>query len=121
MITGDIAMMFRQIVVAEADRNKQLILWRKEEEDRLEIFSLNTVTSGTACVPYLAMRCLKQLAKEEDTSSPLARRALLLDFYMDDVLTGSDDLEETICLQKQLTDLLAKGQFHLRKWRSNED
>lgn len=41
-------------------------------------------------------------------------------FYVDDVLS-SDDLEETIRLRKQLTDLLAKGQFCLRKWRSNND
>ncbi|XP_011170390.1 uncharacterized protein LOC105203311 [Solenopsis invicta] len=40
---------------------------------------------------------------------------------MDDVLTGSDKLEEAISLQRQLTDLLAKGQFPLRKWRSNDD
>lgn len=38
---------------------------------------------------------------------------------MDDVLTGADTIAEAIALQ--LTDLLEKGQFHLRKWRSNDE
>jgi len=45
VITGDIAMMFRQILVADTCRNMQLILWRDNEESQLEIFSLNTVTA----------------------------------------------------------------------------
>lgn len=120
VITGDIAMMFRQTLVAETDRSMQLILWRSMEDAPMKTFSLNTVTYGTSCAPYLAMRCLKQLAKEESDAYPLAQRVLKSDFYMDDVLTGSDDREEIISLQKQLTALLAKGQFQL-KWRSNDD
>lgn len=121
VINGDIAMMFRQILVAEEDRSLQLVLWRENEEDLLETFSLNTVTYGTTCAPYLAMRCLKQLAIEEGDQFPLAQKELLTNFYMDDVLTGRDDLEEAIQLQRQLTALLAKNQFHLRKWRANDE
>lgn len=121
VLTEDIAMMFRQILVAQEDRHWQLILWRKNEEDLLNTFALNTVTYGTTCASFLAMRCLKQLAEEEGGNFPLARQVLKSDFYMDDVLTGADTVADAIALQKQLTDLLAKGQFHLRKWRSNDE
>lgn len=80
-----------------------------------------TVTYGTNSAPYLAMRCLRQLALDDGDKHPLAAKALLSDFYMDDVLTGTDNLEETTTLQKQLMVLLARGQFNLRKWRSNDD
>ncbi|KMQ84915.1 hypothetical protein RF55_16893 [Lasius niger] len=120
VITGDIAQMFRQILVDERDRHWQLIFWRKDEEAPLEIFTLNTVTYGTTCASFLAMRCLKQLAKEEGDQFPLAKQVLLSDFYMDDVLTGTDTIEETIKLQRELTTLLAKGHFILRKWRAND-
>jgi len=40
-------MMFRQILVAQEDLHWQLILWRKDEEDPLNTFTLNTVTYGT--------------------------------------------------------------------------
>lgn len=114
-------MMFRQVMIEEEDRQWQLILWRRNEEDPLETFTLNTVTYGTTFAPYLAMRCLKQLAEEDGEKYPLAKRALMSDFYMDDVLTGTDTIAEAIDLQKQLTNLLAQGQFHLQKWRSNEE
>jgi len=106
-------MMFRQILVAKEDRRFQQILWRESEKDPLNTFTLNTVIYGTACAPFLALRCLKHLAEEEGDQFPLARRALLLDFYMDDVLTRADDLMSAIALQKQLTALLARGQFQL--------
>lgn len=39
---------------------------------------------------------------------------------MDDLITGTDNVEDVIDLQKQLTASLAKGQFSFfRKWRSN--
>ncbi|XP_018359703.1 PREDICTED: uncharacterized protein LOC108758956 [Trachymyrmex cornetzi] len=120
-VNADIAMMFRQIMIAKEDRNLQLILWRCQESEPVEVFNLNTVTYGTACVLYLAQHCLQKLAEEEGESFPLARKALQSDFYMDDVITGSDDLEETIMLQKQLMTLLGKGQFPLRKWRANNE
>jgi len=62
---------------------------------------------------------LQQLGKEEGNLYPLAQKALQSDFYMDDVLTGSEDLAEAIALQRQLMTLLGRGQFPLRKWRSN--
>jgi len=119
VLTADIAMMFRQIKVVKEDRRLQLILWRKQESEPIEVYSLNTVTYGTTCAPYLALRCLQQLGKEEGDLYPLAQKALQSDFYMDDVLTGSGDLAEAIVLQRQLMTLLGRGQFPLRKWRSN--
>ncbi|RLU19424.1 hypothetical protein DMN91_007981 [Ooceraea biroi] len=67
------------------------------------------------------MKCLKRLAKEDRALFLPAQRALESDFYMDNVLSGNDDLEKVIRLQMQLTALLKRGQFHLRKWRANDD
>lgn len=82
---------------------------------------MNTVTYGTTCAPYLALRCLHQLGEEDEEPFPLALKVLQSDFYMDDVLTGSDNLSEAIALQRQLMTLLSKEQFPLRKWRSNNE
>lgn len=120
VITADITMMFRQVLVTEEDSQLQLIVWRNSEDLPIEIYALETVTYGTTPAPYLAMRCLRQLARENKGQYLQAAKVLESDFYMDDVLSGTDDLEETIVLQQQLTALLAKGQFSLRKWRSND-
>lgn len=120
VITADVAMMFRQILVDKKDRVYQRILWRRNPDESIQTFELNTVTYGTTCAPYLAMKCLRQLAEDEGEQLPQAAKVIGEDCYMDDVLTGCDTVEETIALQKQLSELLARGQFHLRKWRAND-
>ncbi|XP_011884088.1 PREDICTED: uncharacterized protein LOC105571229 [Vollenhovia emeryi] len=119
VITADIAMMYRQILVNEKDRALQRILWRRDPSEPVQLYDLNTVTYGTSCAPYLAMRCLRELAAVSQ-DLPQAARAVNADFYMDDVLTGARTIEEATELQRQLSELLLRGQFQLRKWRSNE-
>lgn len=63
VLTADVTSMFRQILVDPRDRKLQLILWREEVTQSPQLYQLNTVTYGTACAPYLAMRCLKELAE----------------------------------------------------------
>lgn len=121
VITADIAMMFRQILISPEDRNLQKICWRRNSSDVLKYYTLNTVTYGTSSAPFLAARVLRQLAMEDGSKYPLAKVALERDFYMDDVLTGAKSKEEAIQLQTQLMDLLKQGGFPLRKWRSNDE
>ena len=42
-------------------------------------------------------------------------------FYVDNCLTGADDVETAIILQKQLCDLFTCGGLLLRKWNSNNN
>ena len=44
---------------------------------------------------------------------------MMEDFYMDDLLTGTNNKEEAVVLIKQLMQIASKGRFHLRKWVSN--
>lgn len=111
--------MFRQITVYERDRKLQCIVWRSNPEESIQSFMLNTVTYGTACAPYLAIRCLRQLAATYKEELPHAAKAIEEDCYMDDMLSGAKDIQEARKLQSQLTKLLKQGQFQLRKWRSN--
>jgi len=119
VITADIAAMFRQILVRKEDRDFQQILRRSDQSQPILTYRLNTVTYGTASAPYLAIRCLRQLSAEEKEFTK-AVYVLREDFYMDDVLTNANTIEEARTLQQQLSQLLQKGQFQLRKWRSND-
>ncbi|XP_011859538.1 PREDICTED: uncharacterized protein LOC105557023 [Vollenhovia emeryi] len=84
-------------------------------------FKLLTVTYGTACAPYLAMRILKQLRFDEGTEFPLAVSVSENSTYVDDVLFGAHNVSEIKKLREQLNSLLELGGFHLRKWTSNSD
>ncbi|XP_046613760.1 uncharacterized protein LOC124302046 [Neodiprion virginianus] len=120
VLTGDITAMFRQIRVREEDRGLQTILWRSDVSQPIQTYQLNTVTYGTAPAPFLAMRCLRQLAAE-DSKYPQAAKTIEEDFYMDDVLTDAETIEKAVSLQQQVSKILQRGQFQLRKWRSNDD
>lgn len=113
--------MFRQINVISDHQNYQQILWRRNVEDVINIYKLQTVTYGTKSAPYLAIRVLHKLAEVEKKKYPIASRILLSDTYVDDIISGADDVDEAINLQKQLCKLLNEGEFILRKRTSNSE
>lgn len=119
VLSADVAGMYRQIIINKRDRALQRILWRKDPHESVKLYELNTVTYGTNCAPYLAIRCLRELAANS-RDLPQAAKAINEDCYMDDVLTGANTIEEAVELQKQLSEILLRGQFHLRKWRAND-
>lgn len=116
-MTSDIEKMYRMIRVHQDDCDLQRILWIEDGE--IKIYRLKTVTYGTACAPFLATRCLKQLALDEQVKFPSASAVTLKDFYMDDLMTGTDTIEQAIALQKEMIAMMSCGGFKLHKWCSN--
>ena len=64
------------------------------------------MTYGTASAPYLATRCLQQLAEDESKDVSLAPAALTNNIYVDDALCGANTTEDALRLQQELTALL---------------
>ncbi|XP_062699574.1 uncharacterized protein LOC134284609 [Aedes albopictus] len=119
LLVSDVEKMFRQILITPEDRPLQSILYRFSPDKEVTVFEMNTVTYGTKPAPFLATRTLKQLATDEESNFPLAARAIREDVYMDDVITGTDDVGTAICLRNQLTEMMESGGFKLRKWCCN--
>ncbi|XP_041449639.1 uncharacterized protein LOC121404370 [Drosophila obscura] len=101
------------------DTMLQCILWRDSADDNIKIFKLNTVTYGTKPASFLAIRAMHQLAMDESSSYPLGSETILQDFYVDDMISGGNSVEEVLDIMRQTTELLACGNFQLRKWCSN--
>lgn len=91
--TADIEKMYRQIWIAQNDRNYQLMLWRKRSEDPIKVYRLNTVTFGTAAAPYLAIRTLLKLAEDNPTNE-LASIMIHDEMYVDDLISGGHTVDE---------------------------
>lgn len=117
--TADIAKMYRQIQVDPRDLTYQRILWRRNPTDSLQKYQLKTVTYGMASAPFLATRCLQQLAEDEIQVYPKEAGILMNDFYVDDCMSGCATVAEALQAQQNLVKLLHKGGFSLRKWCSN--
>nr|XP_049464106.1 uncharacterized protein LOC120961248 [Anopheles coluzzii] len=118
-LVGDIAKMYRQILLHSDDRRLVRIFFRFSPQAPIQVYELNTVTYGLAPSSFLATRTLIQLADDEGTEYALAPAALKRNFYVDDFIGGANNVREAVQLRKELSALLAKGGFELRKWSSN--
>jgi len=106
--------------VSVPNRDFQRILWRANPDQPIQIYRLKTVTYGVVTSSYLATACLLKLSEEKCNEFPEACRVLRQDFYMDDLLTGADTIEDALKIRDQLVEILSKAGFELRQWNTNE-
>ncbi|XP_044574062.1 uncharacterized protein LOC123258255 [Drosophila ananassae] len=119
VFSADIVKMFRQIWVSEKHRDYQRIVWREDPSDPIKHFQLCTVTYGTSCAPFLAVRVVEQLAADHKHEFPNAAKIVLEDFYVDDVLTGANSEDELLRNRDELVQLMSCANLELGKWVSN--
>jgi len=119
MMTADICKMYRQIRVHKEDRLFQHIVWRNNPSEELKDFELNTVTYGVSSSPFQAIRVLHQLEKDDGHRYPFANKILSTQTYVDDIITGHDDISGVLRRRIELIQLLNRAGLTLRKWSSN--
>ncbi|XP_046492942.1 uncharacterized protein [Neodiprion pinetum] len=117
--SSDIVKMYRQILVHNDDQDFQRILWREEPELPIEEYQLTTVTYGLASAPYLAIRVLHQLVQDEGKQYPFASHVILENTYVDDILSGAENVDQGREKINELNQLLKAGGFELQKWTSS--
>ena len=80
---------------------------------------MNTLTFETASAPFLAIRTLHQLARDEGKDFPRASKILLWDFYVDDLISGTNSIKEILSILDEMIEFLGRGGFTIRHWSSN--
>ncbi|XP_050315358.1 uncharacterized protein LOC126749716 [Anthonomus grandis grandis] len=120
VLSGDIEKMYRQVYVAPEYRKLQRILWRANINEPILTYDLSTVTYGTASAAFLATRSLQEVGKIHAKDCPKISNIIQRDFYVDDLLTGAQTVDELRQIKEDIHDLLMKYGFPLRKWASNE-
>ncbi|XP_073835838.1 uncharacterized protein [Musca autumnalis] len=118
-LTADIVKMYRQVMVHPEDRKLQLILWRDNSTQPVQTFCLNTVTYGTASAPYLAVRSLHYAAERFPKDYTVGKSVVTNDFYVDDMVTGADDIASLQRIKKEVSEILSFSKFALSKWHSS--
>ncbi|XP_060520808.1 uncharacterized protein LOC132698632 [Cylas formicarius] len=91
---ADIAKMYRQVWVREDQRYLQRILWRENPAEEVKVYNLNTVTFGLTSSPFLAVRCLQELAKNCEQTQ--ISKVIGKDFYVDDLISGASSIQEAL-------------------------
>lgn len=118
-LTTDIEKMYRRIKINPNQTFLQNILWRNSSTESFKCIELLTVTYGTNFAPYVATRVLKEVAQKNLKKFPIAASSLLFQCYMDDILSGANEIHEFMELFNQLNYLLNGSGFHLHKWCTN--
>ncbi|XP_070511538.1 uncharacterized protein [Cardiocondyla obscurior] len=119
VFAADIVKMYRQILIDESQTKLQRILWRENENEAVRTYELRTVTYGMTAAPFLATRCLLDLARKNEAAYPIGAKRIARDFYIDDLLTGADTVTDAITAREQIISILRRGKFELSKWLSN--
>lgn len=119
VFTADVEKMYRQILVHDDDTMQQLIIWRNNTSANFEYYRLKTVTYGTTAAPYLATKCLQHLANLNMSKYTYGAPTVRDDFYVDDCLSGANEISSALETQRQITSLLQEAGFKLRKWCAN--
>ena len=118
-ITADISKMYRAVGLSSADRDLHRFVWHSNLSSALHDYRMTRVTFGVAASAFVAIQALQQTAIDFESGYPVASKHVFSSFYVDDCLAGADSPQETIQLHRQLRNLLHKGGFDLRKWRSS--
>lgn len=70
-------------------------------------------------MPYLAQYVVWQHAEDNKDNYLLAAAIVLLQMYMDDIMTSLETEDEAVDARDQLIELLGKAGFKIRRWCSN--
>lgn len=115
VFTADITKIYRQVLIDRAQTSFQGILWRNNLRDEVRTYELLTLTYGTSSAPYLATRSLKVLTELHTQKYPIGAIHVIRDFYVDNLLTGANTIQQAIKVRDEIIKILAKGCFHLSK------
>lgn len=136
-LVGDISKMFFQIGNLEEDKRYHRFLWRDKPTEQVQHWHMNVTTFGFKDAPVKAIYCVRrhvtdalvsqppplQRPDTKEGQLPTAARAnleILINMFVDDLMTGADSTEEAYELFCNCVSVLDKGGFSLRKWLSND-
>ena len=119
-LMGDVKEMFCQIVMAEDCRRFHRILWRDlNQEAPIKVYEATRLIFGDKASPFLAQYVIRQHAERLKEEYPLAAEVCRKFIYMDDAMRSLDEVEVIKRLRRELSELLERGGFKIRKWMSN--
>ena len=113
-VSADISKMFREVLLAEPDRQMHRFVWRSQTDQPVETYNMTRVTFGVRPSPFLAVRSLQQAAVDFGSPSSTEVYHINNSFYVDDLLAGADDVGSVKTLYQELRKLLLKAGFDLK-------
>ena len=127
ILLSDISRMFLNCNIKGKDKDFLRFLYKDptHKNPDLKIFRFTTLVFGLSDSPFQVLTCLQKLVQrklQDPNITEYERKAcdiIKRDMYIDDCTFSCSNEKEAIEIRKALTNILAEGSFHIRKWISN--
>ena len=119
-VSGDIVKMFHQVKVAREDREAFRFLYRPPgSEEAPKSYQMLVHIFGAGSSPSTCIHALNKTANDHaDEYDEEVTNCVRKNFYVDNYLDSLASEDEAIERARQLTELMSKGGFELKKWTS---
>ncbi|KAG5887339.1 hypothetical protein JTB14_009033 [Gonioctena quinquepunctata] len=115
VISSDIKMMYRQVLINSKQNSLQKIVWRTNPNHSIKSYQLITITYGTTAASFLAIRCLHGIANECETEHLLIANMIRNDMYVDDSLTSVESEKQAKYICTTILQIFSGSGFELRE------
>ncbi|GFT38743.1 integrase catalytic domain-containing protein [Trichonephila clavipes] len=124
-ITADIERAFLQISLRDEDRDAVRFLFpdiRSNQTDpyKFQVYRFKRVMFGVNVSPFLLSATIKHHIENYREQYPAATEMLDICLYVDDVISGADDISQALKVSKDAETIMKNASMKLRKWNSND-
>ncbi|CAB4013343.1 Hypothetical predicted protein [Paramuricea clavata] len=112
--------MFCHVVVKEEDRKYHRYLWRDMDSTRPpDVYEMNCFVFGDKSSPCEANFAVIRRTEDNQDQWPEAAATVRRDTFVDDFYSSCNDMPQAASLRADVSSLMAKGGFPMRKWLSS--
>ncbi|GFW41652.1 integrase catalytic domain-containing protein [Trichonephila clavipes] len=124
-ITADIERAFLQISLRDEDRDAVRFLFpdiRSNQTDpyKFQVYRFKRVMFGVNVSPFLLSATIKHDIENYREQYPAATEMLDTCLYVDDVISGADDISQALKVSKDAETIMKNVSMKLRKWNSSD-
>ena len=120
LLCGNIEKAFLQTGIRESKRDVLRFHWVKNSDPNVvEINRFTRLVFGLTQSPFILESTLKEHFQYYINEYPTLIEAISEDMYVDDLVSGSNTIEEVEVIKQKSIDLFRKGGFNLHKWHSD--
>jgi hypothetical protein len=119
-LVGDVSDMFCHVLVKEEDRKYHCYLWRDMDSTRPpDVYEMNCLVFGDKSSPCEANFAVIRTTEDNQDQWPEAAATVRRDIFVDDFYSSCNDVPQAVSLRADVSSLMAKGGFPMRKWLSS--
>ncbi|GFT62592.1 uncharacterized protein TNCV_1702501 [Trichonephila clavipes] len=124
-ITADIERAFLQISLRDEDRDAVRFLFpdigsNQTDPYKFQVYRFKRVMFGVNVSPFLLSATIKHHIENYREQYPAATEMLDTCLYVDDVISGADDISQALKVSKNAETIMKNASMKLRKWNSND-